>query len=164
MDQYITNRTSAPKKQFATNLPKVTDDALQPGGTLEWWINHENPNCPKPVTSSVVACQIYWWASGEKVIAIIQYFILFYLKLCVKRFTIFHMRRTLVVDKQTIKSKEKYSLSKGKNTNNQNCKGNKNNKSGKTAVLCCSSGVEGGRCEADDMGRDWYYGIGPVGG
>ena len=73
------------------------------------------------------------------------------------------MRRTLVVDKQKIESKEKYSLSKGKNTNNQNCKGNKNNKSGKTAVLYCGSGVEGGICGAADMGRDRYCGIGPVG-
>ena len=52
MDQCITNRTPASNNPLLTKVPKVTDYALQPGGTLAQRLSRYNPHCPKPVTGS----------------------------------------------------------------------------------------------------------------
>ena len=60
-------------------------------------------------------------------------------------FSILQKSKTLVEDKQIITSLKKNCLGKVKNLSIQNWK-RKNNKSEKTAILCCSSWVGRGNC------------------
>ena len=142
---------------------EVNDDALQPGGSLARILNNDKKHWPKTVTSPGVTCQLCRQESGEIIISQIKAFIIFDFNLCVKHFSLFHMIRILVEDKQKLASWEKYHLYKGRNTNNQNWKGN-NNKCGKIYVWCWGSEVDGGSCAAVAAGRDRNYGIGLVGG
>ena len=103
-----------------TNVPKLTDDAMQPDGALSQRLNHDKPHWMKPVTGSVVAFKLCLWASGYKFIAQIQTCIIFSVKLFVKHFENFHTIRTLVEDKQKIASSEKDCPRQGENLNDQN--------------------------------------------
>ena len=72
MDQSITTKSSELKKPLVKKVPKVTDGALQPGGTLALKLNYDKPHWNNPVTGSVLACQLCQWESGWRLIANIQ--------------------------------------------------------------------------------------------
>ena len=55
-----------------------------------------------------------------------QTFNIYIFNLSVKHFALFHTSRTIVKDKQTTASPEKYRPSKGGNASNQNWRGKKN--------------------------------------
>ena len=81
--------------------PKVNDDALQLGGALAKLLNHDKPHWPNTVTGSRVACIVCQWYSGEKFIPEqIKTSIICNVNLCVKQFSLFHMIRMLVEDKE----------------------------------------------------------------
>ena len=50
-------------------MPKVTGDAMQPGGAVSQILSNYKPHWPKKAIYPGVACQLCWLSSGEKVIA-----------------------------------------------------------------------------------------------
>ena len=100
MDQFISTRKVVLKNTSLKHLPKVDDDALQLGGTLARQLRRVKPHCPKPVTSSGVACQLCLWDSVQKVIEHIQTCILCNSNPCVKQFAIFCPNRILVEEQK----------------------------------------------------------------
>ena len=68
------------------------------------------------------------------------------------------MIRTLVEEKQTMVSTDKYLPSKRENANNQNWKGN-NKKFKQTYIWCCGSVVDGVKYKAAAMVWNQDYGI-----
>ena len=117
----------------------------------------------KPVTGSRVACQIWQWASGEKLIKNIQSFIICNVNLCVKQFALFSHEQSASWRQANNHIIGEILSEQGKKENNQNWKGKKD-KLGKRTFWCCSSTFDKGSHEADTGGWDKNYGIGLVSG
>ena len=69
MEKSIVTRKKLSRKALGTKAPWVNDDALQPGGALSRQLNHDKPQCPKPVTVSGVAFKLCRWDIRENIIA-----------------------------------------------------------------------------------------------
>ena len=68
MEMSTETRKIVSKKALVKKVPILNDDALQPGGALARRLNYDKPHCKIPVTCSILACQLFLWASGGNII------------------------------------------------------------------------------------------------
>ena len=61
MEKYNLTINIVSKKALGGKSPRVNDDALQPTGPLARQLNNYKPHWLKPVTVSLVACQMCLW-------------------------------------------------------------------------------------------------------